>query len=189
LNLKKLSREPHGVDLGPLEPARKLRVRTPDHKVELVPEPMAADLPRVDAWLQSVPELVLIGRRHVRSNNSWMHNCTSLVKGPDRAALYMHPRDAEKRGLGDGQLVRVRSRVGEVTARLERSDAVMQGVVSLPHGFGHGSVKDTMKVAGATPGPNVNDLTDELFLDAPTGTAALNGLPVTVEGDTTAAAR
>jgi anaerobic selenocysteine-containing dehydrogenase len=125
---------------------------------------------------------VLIGRRHVRSNNSWMHNCKSLVKGPDRTALLMHPHDADRRGFADGQPVEVKSRVGAVTARLERSDDVMPGVVSLPHGFGHGEVKEHLKVAGATPGPNVNVLTDEEFLDVPTGTAALNGVPVTISG-------
>jgi len=103
------------------------------------------------------------------------------VKGPDRAALLMHPSDAEKRGLAHGQAVRINSRVGSVTTRLEHSDAVMPGVVSLPHGFGHAEVKDSLRVAGATPGPNANLLTDELRLDPLTGTAALNGVPVTVE--------
>jgi anaerobic selenocysteine-containing dehydrogenase len=92
----------------------------------------------------------------------------------------MHPSDAERRGFADGQQVKVQSRVGSVTARLERSDSVMPGVVSLPHGFGHEDIKEHMKVAGATPGPNINFLTDEERLDVPTGTAALNGVPVTV---------
>ncbi len=181
LSLKKLARSPHGIDLGPLEPDRAERLRTPDGKVDLAPPLMVAELPRVEKWLAEVPSLVLIGRRHVRSNNSWMHNCRSLVKGPDRSALLMHPSDAEERGLATGQSVRVTSRVGSVTVRLERSDTVMPGVVSMPHGFGHGGVKETMKIAGATPGPNVNLLTDEMRLDPLTGTAALNGVPVTVD--------
>jgi anaerobic selenocysteine-containing dehydrogenase len=180
LSLKKLERQPHGVDLGPLVPRRAEVLRTPDGKVDLAPPLLVNDLPRVDRWLEAPPQLVLIGRRHVRSNNSWMHNCRSLVKGPDRSSLLMHPSDAAERGLGDGQSVRVTSRVGSVTARLERSDSVMPGVVSLPHGFGHADVKDTMKVAGATAGQSANALTDEQRLDPLTGTAALNGVPVTV---------
>jgi anaerobic selenocysteine-containing dehydrogenase len=181
LSLKKLERMPHGVDLGPLQPSRADRVHTPDGKVDLAPALLVADVARVEGWLAAPSELVLIGRRHVRSNNSWMHNCHSLVKGPDRTSLLMHPSDADKRGLADGQPVRVSSRVGSVTTRLERSDAVMPGVVSLPHGFGHAEVKDSMRVAGATLGPNANLLTDEQRLDPLTGTAALNGVPVTVE--------
>jgi anaerobic selenocysteine-containing dehydrogenase len=181
LSLKKLLRAPHGVDLGPLQPGRAEHLRTADGKVDLAPAVMVADLPRLEASLQAPPELVLIGRRHVRTNNSWMHNCKSLVKGPDRSSLLMHPSDAERRGFADGQTVKVSSRAGSVTARLERSDSVMPGVVSLPHGFGHEEVKEHLQVAGATPGPNINLLTDELLLDGPTGTAALNGVPVTVE--------
>jgi anaerobic selenocysteine-containing dehydrogenase len=180
LSLKKLLQSPHGVDLGPLMPSRKDRVRTADGKVDLVPAPIVADVARMEKSLRTPPEFVLIGRRHVRTNNSWMHNCKSLVKGPDRSSLLMHPSDAERRGFADGQQVKVQSRVGSVTARLERSDSVMPGVVSLPHGFGHEDIKEHMKVAGATPGPNINFLTDEERLDVPTGTAALNGVPVTV---------
>jgi anaerobic selenocysteine-containing dehydrogenase len=180
LNLKRLLQSPHGVDLGPLQPCRADRVCTPDGKVDLAPALMVADLPRLEKAFATVPELVLIGRRHVRNNNSWMHNCKSLVKGPDRSALLMHPSDADRHGLKDGQSVKVSSRVGSVTARLERSADVMPGVVSLPHGFGHEDIKEHMKVAGATPGPNVNFLTDDEFLEPLTGTAALNGVPVTV---------
>jgi anaerobic selenocysteine-containing dehydrogenase len=180
LSLKKLREAPHGLDLGPLVASRRQHVRTPDGKVDMAPPLLVADAARLEKAFAAPPELVLIGRRHLRSNNSWMHNCKSLVKGPDRSALLMHPSDADKRGLSDGESVMVKSRVGCVTARLERSDAVMPGVVSLPHGFGHEDVKEHLKVAGATPGPNINVLTDDERLDPLTGTAALSGVPVTV---------
>jgi anaerobic selenocysteine-containing dehydrogenase len=182
LSLKKLLESPHGVDLGPLEPSRANRVRTSDGKVDLAPPVIVSDLARLETTLATPPGLVLIGRRHLRSNNSWMHNCKSLVKGPDRSSLLMHPEDAGERGLADGQMVQVKSRVGTVTARLEHSDSVMPGVVSLPHGFGHEEVKEHLKIAGATPGSSCNLLTDDMRLDPLTGTAALNGVPVTVVG-------
>ena len=123
----------------------------------------------------------MIGRRHVRSNNSWMHNLRSLVKGPDRATLQMHPDDAVRLGLAGGASVRVKSRAGAVTARLEVTDDVMPGIVSLPHGFGHQAAAATMKIAGALPGPSANAVTDELMLEPLTSTAILQGVPVTVE--------
>ena len=130
------------------------------------------------------PELHLIGRRDLRSNNSWMHNCLRLVKGPARCTLQMHPDDAQQRGLASGQTVMVRSRAGQVEVPLEVSDEVMPGVVSLPHGWGHARAGVAMRVAEAHPGASVNDLTDELFVDTLSGNASLTGVPVTVEGIT-----
>jgi anaerobic selenocysteine-containing dehydrogenase len=185
LSLAKLRRAPHGIDLGPLVPSRKNRVRTPDGKVALAPALLRAEVPRVAQWIDERAShgdgLVLIGRRHMRTNNSWMHNCRSLVKGPDRARLLMNPADVARLGLRDGQVVAVRSRVGVVSAPLEASDDVMVGVVSLPHGYGHAAAADTLRVAGATPGPNLNAVTDDAVVEALSGTAVLNGVPVTVE--------
>jgi anaerobic selenocysteine-containing dehydrogenase len=182
LNLDKVKRAPHGIDLGPLVPMRKERVLTKSGLVELCPGELAADVDRVEQWVSApATGLSMIGRRHVRSNNSWMHNIRSLVKGPDRATLMMHPLDARRAGLEGAREVRIKGRGGEVTARLEVTSDVMPGTVSLPHGFGHGSVTDTMRVAGAVPGPNANAVTDEYLLDPLTGTAILNGVPVTVE--------
>jgi anaerobic selenocysteine-containing dehydrogenase len=183
LNLDKVRRAPHGIDLGPLVPMRRERVITPSGKVELCPGELAADVDRVDRWIAAKPSpgLSLIGRRHMRSNNSWMHNVRSLVKGPDRATLQMHPLDARREGLTGGAEVRVTGRGGAVIARLEVTDKVMPGVVSLPHGFGHASAAETMRVAGAVPGPNANAVTDEHLLEPLTGTAVLNGVPVVVE--------
>ncbi|HJZ86220.1 MAG TPA: molybdopterin-dependent oxidoreductase [Polyangia bacterium] len=183
LSLGKLRRAPHGIDLGPLQPCREDKVRTPDRRVDLAPELLVADVARVEKWVDARAQngLVLIGRRHVRTNNSWMHNCQSLVKGPDRATLLMHHADAARLGLAGGQSVRVRSRTGAVTARVEPTNDIMPGVVSLPHGYGHGAAADTLRVAGPTPGPNINAVTDESALDPLSGTAALNGVPVVVE--------
>jgi len=126
-------------------------------------------------------ELLLIGRRHVRSNNSWMHNYHRLVKGKPRHQLLMHPDDLQQRGLADGQRVRVRSRVGMIEVEVAASDEMMAGVVSLPHGWGHARPGVQMGIATAQPGASANDLTDERYLDKLSGNAALNGVPVHVE--------
>jgi len=182
LSLAKLRKAVHGIDLGPLVPGRTHRVRKPGARVDLAAPDVLADLRRVDAAMDAPAErLVLIGRRHVRSNNSWMHNCPSLVKGPDRAGLIVHPSDAENYGLTSGAQARVHSRVGEVTATVRVSDEVMPGVVSLPHGFGHAVAKDTLRVAGAVSGPNMNTLTDAQNVEPLTGSAILTGVAVRVE--------
>jgi anaerobic selenocysteine-containing dehydrogenase len=182
LSLEALRAAPHGVDLGPMTPAREKRVRHPDHKVDLAAADVLSDIRRAGEEMDRQAEgLVLIGRRHVRSNNSWMHNCPSLVKGPDRAGLMVHPEDAAALGLSDGGEARVRSRVGEVTATVRVTDEVMRGVVSLPHGYGHAAAKGTMRIAGAVHGPSMNVLTDDAAVDPLSGTAVLTGTPVTVE--------
>jgi anaerobic selenocysteine-containing dehydrogenase len=124
--------------------------------------------------------LELIGRRELRSNNSWMHNSERLVKGRDKCTLLMNPLDASRRGLGNGQRVRVRSRVGAVEAAVEVSDEMRPGVVSLPHGWGHGREGTSLRVASRVAGVSVNDLTDDLRVDPLSGNAALNGVPVEV---------
>lgn len=193
LSLAKLRAAPHGMDLGPLVPMRAERVRKPGARVDLRAPDVLSDLRRVDAEIDRAAAegaaaggdaLLLIGRRHVRSNNSWMHNCPSLVKGPDRAALLVHPSDAARRGLSDGGLARVKSRVGEVTARVKVTDEVMAGVVSLPHGFGQSAAKETLRVAGALSAPGMNLLTDDMVVEPLTGSAVLTGVPVTVEAAT-----
>ncbi|GAC1336319.1 MAG: molybdopterin oxidoreductase family protein [Myxococcales bacterium] len=180
LSLRELRAKPHGVDLGPLEPAGRAKVRTADGRVDLLPAPLLADAERVEASLALVPqELVLIGRRHLRTNNSWMHNVQPLVKGPPRDHLLVHPADAARLALREGALARVTSRTGEVTARVSISDEVRAGVVCLPHGYGHAG-NDSQRIARAVAGCNINALTDDARLESVVGTAALNGVPVTV---------
>jgi anaerobic selenocysteine-containing dehydrogenase len=183
LNLKKVREAVHGIDLGPLVPRRKDKVRHPGGLVDLAPASLVADIPRLDRWVDALRngELLLIGRRHMRSNNSWMHNVRSLVKGPDRSSLLMHQADADRLGLSGGAEVIIKGRAAGITARLEITDDIAPGVVSLPHGFGHAAAAGTMRVAGALPGANVNAVTDEERLEPITGSAILSGVPVHVE--------
>ncbi len=182
LNLAALAEAPHGIDLGPLQPNLQGRLKTASSEVEAAPAVLLADLARfAEQALPGPGELVLIGRRHVRSNNSWMHNYQRLVKGKPRHQLLMHPADMAGRGLQDGQRVRVRSRVGEIEVEAVASDEMMAGVVSLPHGWGHARPGVQMAIASAQPGASANDLTDERLFDAVSGNAALNGVPVSVE--------
>lgn len=181
LSLATLREHPHGIDLGALKPNLQARLKTPEKTVLAAPEILLADLARFAAEpAPKAGELVLIGRRHVRSNNSWMHNYHRLVKGKPRHQLLMNPEDMASRELSDGQLVSVRSRVGVIEVEVAGSDDMMPGVVSLPHGWGHGRPGVQMAIASAQPGASANDLTDERHLDTLSGNAALNGVPVVV---------
>ena len=171
LSIGTLERAPHGVDLGPLQPRLPGRLFTPDRRIRLVPQVFEEDLARLDAALDAVPvarsgDLLLIGRRRLRSNNSWMHNVARLVKGPVACTLMVHPEDAAARGLASGGEARVRSRVGEIRVPVEVTEEVGRGVVCLPHGWGHASF---------------NDLADDGRVDALCGNADFSGVPVTVE--------
>ncbi|MCO7571456.1 molybdopterin oxidoreductase family protein [Pseudomonas chlororaphis] len=182
LSLATLDQHPHGIDLGALQPNLAARLKTENRRIQAAPAPIMADLQRFAALSAPAPgELLLIGRRHVRSNNSWMHNYHRLVKGKPRHQLLMNPDDLAQRGLSDGQRVRVSSRVGAVEVDVLASSEMMPGVVSLPHGWGHRRPGVQMSIAMEQPGCSANDLTDERQLDALSGNAALNGVPVTVE--------
>ncbi len=181
LSVAKLREHPHGIDLGALKPNLVERLKTASKTVLAAPQILLNDLARfADQPTPKADELVLIGRRHVRSNNSWMHNYHRLVKGKPRHQLLMNPQDMASRSLTDGQLVSVRSRVGMIEVEVAGSDDMMQGVVSLPHGWGHGRPGVQMAIASAQPGASANDLTDERQLDVLSGNAALNGVPVVV---------
>jgi anaerobic selenocysteine-containing dehydrogenase len=183
LTLAALEAAPHGIDLGPLEPRLPEMLRTPSGKVELAPAPIVADVARLRDALarrRDEDEIVLVGRRQLRSNNSWMHNLELLVSGPERCTLHVHPGDAERLGLGDGEPARVRNRAGELEATVEVTDAVVPGVVSLPHGWGHDAPGARLAVAGEHAGVNSNALADEALVDALSGNAVLNGIPVVV---------
>ncbi|NML54489.1 molybdopterin-dependent oxidoreductase [Streptomyces sp. R302] len=183
LTLDELKAHPHGIDLGPLEPRLGEVLKTRSGRIELLPDPIAADLPRLRAALTAVPEparLQLVGRRHLRSNNSWLHNTPALNGGSNRCTLQVHPEDAERLRLADGGPARIKGAGGELTAEVEVTDAVRPGVVSLPHGWGHDRPGTRMTVAAARPGVNVNQLLDGTLLDPLSGTAVLNGFPVEV---------
>jgi anaerobic selenocysteine-containing dehydrogenase len=180
LTLADLEAAPHGVDLGPLEPRIPEVLRTASGKIELAPEPIAGDVPRLRAALDRHMNggMVLIGRRQLRSNNSWMHNLEPLVKGKEACTAHVHPDDAERLGLRDGERARVRSRAGAIEVPVEVTDAVMPGVVSIPHGWGHDADGARMSVAAAHAGSNSNVLADETVIDPLSGNAVLNGIPV-----------
>jgi anaerobic selenocysteine-containing dehydrogenase len=189
LTLAELEAQPHGIDLGPLAPRLPEVLRTPSGRIELAPEATVADVGRLhDALVAPPAELVLIGRRHLRSNNSWMHNLPMLVRGPEQCTLHVHPADAQRLGLTDGGRATIRSRVGAVDAPVEVTEEIRPGVVSLPHGWGHGLTGVGMEVAAAHAGTNSNVLTDEDVVEPLTGTAVLNGIPVAVTPVTAAAA-
>ena len=181
LSLRKLRAQPQGIDFGPLQPSLAEHLRANDRRIELAPEVMVADVARARALLGAGvdPALVLIGRRELRTNNSWIHNSAKLNRGKRRCTLQMHPDDAA--GLRDGQQVRVRTRVGTIEAELEVTDSLMRGVVSLPHGWGHHRSGMQLRVASQRPGVSVNDITDEQLVDPLSGNAAFNGVPVEVE--------
>ncbi|HXQ20169.1 MAG TPA: molybdopterin oxidoreductase family protein [Candidatus Acidoferrales bacterium] len=182
LNLAALEAHPHGIDLGPLQPRIPEVLRTSSGKIELAPEAIVADVARLRSGLERPSQpMVLIGRRQLRSNNSWMHNLDVLVKGKPRCTLYLHPNDATRYGLRDGGVARVRSRVGSVEIPVEVTDAIMPGVVSIPHGWGHDEPEMRMAIAAQHAGVNSNRLADELALDPLSGNAVLNGIPVTIE--------
>jgi anaerobic selenocysteine-containing dehydrogenase len=181
LSLDALERHPHGVDLGPLRRRLPEILRTPSGRIELCPERIIADLDRLtDSLGSGTPELVLVGRRQLRSNNSWMHNLPHLVRGPDRCTLQVNPADAQRLGLAEGATALVSSRAGRLEAPVEVTDAVMAGVVSIPHGWGHDSSGARLAVAARHQGVNSNLLADESLLDPVSGNAVLNGIPVDV---------
>ncbi|MEX2206218.1 MAG: molybdopterin-dependent oxidoreductase [Myxococcota bacterium] len=182
LSLAELERHPHGLDLGPLEPALPDVLRTPSGRIELAHPYLAADVPRLRKSLSRGDDdtLLLIGRRDLRSNNSWLHNAPSLMTGRERCTLLVHPDDAAKRGLGDGDLAQIRSAAATLVVAVEVSDEVARGVVCLPHGFGHGRAGARLSVAARRPGVNSNALSDARALDVPSGTAVVNGIPVEV---------
>ncbi|MCP3757543.1 molybdopterin oxidoreductase family protein [Streptomyces sp. TBY4] len=179
LGLERLLAHPHGIDLGPLRPRLPGLLRTRSGAIELLPDPIAAELPRLRAALADRPAaLVLVGRRHLRSNNSWLHNVPALTGGSNRCTLQVHPEDAARLGLTDGRPARITADGGSLEVPVEITDAVRTGVVSLPHGWGHDRPGTRLSVAAAVPGVNVNQLLDGSRLDPLSGTAVLNGFPV-----------
>jgi anaerobic selenocysteine-containing dehydrogenase len=179
LTLERLKAAPHGIDLGPLAPRVPEVLRTPSGRIELAPEPLVADATRLRESLgRDADRFVLIGRRHLRSNNSWMHNVPALAGGTNRCTLQMHPDDVAELGLAD--TAKIKGPGGEVLAPIEPMPGMRRGVVSLPHGWGHDREGSRMDVAAGRPGVNVNQLNDGRALDPLSGTAVLNGIPVDI---------
>ncbi|NRB52869.1 MAG: molybdopterin-dependent oxidoreductase [Saprospiraceae bacterium] len=184
LSLQKLKDNPHGLDFGPLQPALPKRLFTKNKRINLAFPRILEDLERIPILIEQLKNssdtLLLIGRRDLRSNNSWMHNSIRLVKGLNRCTILMHPKDAAKRQLVNGSFVEVSSATGQIKLTVELSEDIMPGVVSIPHGWGHKLKGTKIRVAEQKPGVNVNELTSEQLVDAPTGNAVLNGIAVEV---------
>ncbi|WP_441959556.1 molybdopterin oxidoreductase family protein [Mycolicibacterium houstonense] len=179
LTLERLKANPHGIDLGPLQPRIPEVLRTPSGTIELAPEPIVADVARLrDALGRTAGGFLLIGRRHLRSNNSWMHNLPALAGGSNRCTLQIHPDDAADLGLTD--IAVIKGPGGELLAPVEVNDGIRRGVVSLPHGWGHDRGGTGQELAASRPGVNVNQLNDGTHLDPLSGTAVLNGIPVDI---------
>jgi len=186
LTLRKVRQHPHGLDLGALHPVLPRRLMTEDRRVRLDHPVVVADWPRVLAALavetgEASDDLLLIGRRHLRSNNSWMHNSKRLTTGSNHCGVLVHPDDAAARGVAEGARVRLSTPAGSVEAVAEISDSVMRGVVCMPHGWGHAS-RDGVgwSHAASLPGSSVNDITEDSRFDPLSGNAAVTALPVTL---------
>ncbi len=181
LTLDLLKANPNGIDFGPMVPQLPDILGTANKKIRLAPQYLLDDLPRLVARLERPTEpLVLVSRRHLRSNNTWLHNVPALMKGKDRCTLLIHPDDAARRGIAADDVVTVKSAAGEIKVPVEVTDAIKPGVVSMPHGWGHGRPGTRMSVANGSPGANTNVLSPPTFLDEPSGNGALNGIPVTI---------
>jgi anaerobic selenocysteine-containing dehydrogenase len=188
LSLRKLKKNPHGIDLGPMQPCLPERLFTSDKTINLVPEECLVDLQKLDKTVlanatiskASGFDLRLIGRRDPRTNNSWLHNSYRMVKGKKRCLALIHPQDAKSRNLQDGDIALVNSRVGAIRIPVSLSDEMMPGVISIPHGWGHQVDGVELSVASEHAGVNTNILTDDYFLDSLSGNAALNGVPVSL---------
>jgi anaerobic selenocysteine-containing dehydrogenase len=179
LNLEKVRAKPEGIDLGPLAPRVPEVLRTPSGKIELAPAMLLDDLARPLADLSRPnPAFVIVGRRHVRSNNSWVHNLPVLAKGPFRCTVLVNPDDASLLGLVHGGRARILRGERALEAQVEVSDEMMRGVVSLPHGWGHDLPGSVLSVAAERPGANLNSLFDEDLRDPLSGNAVLSGVPV-----------
>ena len=186
LSLDKLKETPHGIDLGELRPCFPERLQTADKRIKLAPEILVQDLNRLKNEAEAVEDgefpFSLIGRRHLRDCNSWMHNSEILMKGKNRCTVMVNSKDAESSSLKDGQTVRVVSRVGAVELPLEITENIAYGVVSIPHGYGHGRKDVKLDVAKDHAGVSINDLTDETVIDELTGNAAFSSVRVRIEG-------
>ena len=182
LTLDKIKAAPSGIDLGPMQPRIPEALRTASGMIELAPQLLLDDLARVDADLASAtPDLVVIGRRQLRSNNSWMHNLPVLAKGPYRCTALVHPLDAARLGLTDGAMAQMRNGARRIEVQVELSDQMMPGVVSVPHGWGHDLAGTQLAVASARPGANLNALLDENLRDPLSGNAVLSGIAIKMQ--------
>ena len=183
ITLDEIEAQPNGYDMGPLTPRLPERLKTQDGLIHCAPEMPMKDLAsfRADFTVPAKDAFSLIGRRHLRSNNSWLHNSHRLLKGPNRCTLMMHPDDAAGLGLSDGDMAEVSNHVGAVELPIEITEDIMPSVVSMPHGYGHGRKGVKLSIAAEKPGVSMNDLTDPAIVDDLSGNAVLNAVPVQIK--------
>jgi len=188
ISLEKLKDEPHGIDLGPLRPCLPRRLFTPDKRINLAPEIICEDIQRLKEMLSNTENgrekdfpFLLIGRRQLRSNNSWMHNSERLVKGKNRCTVLLNPQDARRLSIQDGQQVEVSSKAGTIQIATEITEDILEGVLSIPHGWGHHREGIQLAIAQKNSGASINDLTDHNLVDVLTGNAAFSGVPVKIQ--------
>ena len=179
-DLEKLKKEPHGIDLGPLQTTIKSRLKNKSGRIDIYPEIYKEAIGDLLAKNDEEDGLLLIGRRHLRSNNSWLHNSYRMVKGKERCTLLIHPKDAAENDIENDELVEVQSNVGKERIKAEISDEVMVGTVSIPHGWGHNRTGTKMEIAEAHAGISMNDLVDDFVVDPLSGVSVINGIPVTI---------
>jgi anaerobic selenocysteine-containing dehydrogenase len=186
MSLAKLQGHPHGIHLGPLQTCLEERLRTADTKIYLAPQLYLDDLPRLKRAALEAPSAEdeypfrMISRRLIRNHNTWTQNSRRLVKGKNPCTMQINPSDAERLGITSGQVVRVRSRTGEIRIEAELSNDILESVVSIPQGWGHDHADTKMTVAATQPGVSINGVTDTARVDALTGNAAFNGTPVAI---------
>jgi len=181
LTVEELRKHPHGMDLGALKACINERIITPEKKIDILPDIYMNEINKVENEKPtSDDKMELIGRRHLRSNNSWMHNSHRLVKGPKRCTALIHPEDAEKRGISKGDIIKVKSRVGQVKLPAEITKTIARGVISIPHGWGHNREGTQISIAEEHAGVSLNDLTDEMLVEELTGVTILSAIPVEV---------
>jgi anaerobic selenocysteine-containing dehydrogenase len=185
LSIEKLKENPHGIDLGELQESLPNRLFTTDKRINLAPDILVKDLDRLkkSANISEEKEFPfrLIGRRHLRDDNSWLHNSERLMKGKNRCTVWINSADANELNIENNQVVKVSSRVGTVEIPCEITENIARGVVSIPHGYGHGRQGANLDIANNYGGVSLNDLTDEMEIDELTGNAALNGVRVKIE--------
>lgn len=180
LTLSKLKEHPHGIDLGPLQSTMPDRLKTEDRKIDLLPDIYKEAIPDLLTEEVNEDQLLLIGRRHLRSNNSWLHNSYRMVKGRERCTMLIHPEDAAKRDIENGDKVAVTSKVGTEHITAEVSDEMMRGSISIPHGWGHNRSGIKMNIAEDHAGTSMNDLVDDMVVDKLSGVSVINAIPVEV---------
>jgi anaerobic selenocysteine-containing dehydrogenase len=188
LSLQELIDKPEGIDLGPLMPCLPQRLIHTDKRIRLAPTSLLNDLQRVEKGFNlQAQELEigadtfrLISRRHLRDNNSWLHNSKLLMKGNNRCTVQIHPEDALRCGMQDKEIIKISSRVGSVELPVEITVSIKKGVLSIPHGYGHGRKGTSLDIANKYAGASINDLTDELLIDPLTGNAAFSNLMVRI---------